>query len=66
MPGYILTDINRDAESAPFRVDLDTGVKALVRAIESENRRAYVPWWPWTPMSYLLKAMPFSLFARSM
>lgn len=66
MPGYILTDINRDAENAPFRVDLNTGVKALVKAIESERRRAYVPWWPWTPLSYVLKALPFGLFARVM
>jgi short-subunit dehydrogenase len=66
MPGYILTDINRNEKSAPFRVDLATGVKALVKAIDSEKRRAYVPWWPWTPLSYMLKAMPFELFARVM
>ena len=66
LPGYILTDINRDTKNAPFRVDLETGVKALVKAIESEVRRAYVPWWPWTPLSYVLKALPFGLFARAM
>ena len=66
LPGYILTDINREVKNAPFRVDLETGVKALVKAIDSEKRRSYVPWWPWTPLSYLLKAMPFGLFARAM
>lgn len=66
LPGYILTDINRDTKNAPFRVDLETGVKALVKAIESEKRRAYVPWWPWTPLSYVIKSLPFSLFARAM
>lgn len=66
LPGYILTDINREVKNAPFRVDLDTGVKALVKAIDSEKRRAYVPWWPWTPLSYVLKALPFGLFARAM
>lgn len=66
LPGYILTDINREVKNAPFRVDLETGVRALVKAIDSEKRRAYVPWWPWTPLSYLLKAMPFRLFARTM
>ena len=66
MPGYILTDINRETRNAPFRVDLETGVKALVKAIDSEVRRAYVPWWPWTPLSYVLKALPFGLFARAM
>ena len=66
LPGYILTDINREVKNAPFRVDLDTGVKALVKAIDSEKRRAFVPWWPWTPLSYVLRAMPFGLFARTM
>ncbi|WP_336368618.1 SDR family oxidoreductase [Marinobacter sp. C2H3] len=66
LPGYILTDINRDTKNAPFRVDLDTGVKALVKAIDSEKRRAYVPWWPWTPLSYVLKALPFKVFAKAM
>ena len=65
MPGYILTDINRDAKTAPFRVDLKTGVTALVKAIDAEKRCAYVPWWPWTPLSRVLKAMPFGLFARA-
>lgn len=66
LPGYILTDINREVKNAPFRVDLDTGVRALVKAIDSEKRRAYVPWWPWTPLSYVIRALPFRLFARAM
>lgn len=66
LPGYILTDINRDSKNAPFRVDLDTGVRALVKAIDSEKRRAFIPGWPWTPLSYVIRAMPFGLFARAM
>ena len=66
MPGYILTDINRSTKNAPFRVDLETGVAALVSAIDKEKRRAYVPWWPWTPLSYVIKALPFKVFARAM
>ncbi|SFR61779.1 Short-chain dehydrogenase [Marinobacter daqiaonensis] len=66
LPGYILTDINRDVENAPFRVDLETGVQALVKAIEKEKRRAYVPSWPWTPLSHVLRALPFRLYARAM
>lgn len=66
LPGYILTDINRDTKHAPFRVDLDTGVRALVKAIDSEKRRAFVPGWPWTPLSYVIRALPFGLFARAM
>ncbi len=66
LPGYILTDINRDTENAPFRVDLETGVKALVKAIDAEKRRAFVPWWPWTPMSYVLKSLPFGLLSKTL
>ena len=66
MPGYILTDINRDIKHAPFRVDLQTGAKALVKAIDAEKRCAFVPGWPWAPLSRVLKAMPFRLFARAL
>ncbi|MGJ8687243.1 MAG: SDR family oxidoreductase, partial [Spongiibacteraceae bacterium] len=47
-PGYILTDINRGVKNAPFRVDLETGCRALVKAIEKEKPKAFVPGWPWT------------------
>jgi short-subunit dehydrogenase len=57
-PGYILTDINRDIDNAPFRVDLETGCKALVKAIEREPAEAYVPGWPWTLMAKAMRAMP--------
>lgn len=57
-PGYILTDINRDIDNAPFRVDLETGCKALVKAIEREPDEAYVPGWPWTLMAKAMRAMP--------
>lgn len=57
-PGYILTDINRDIDNAPFRVDLETGCKALVKAIEREPDEAYVPGWPWALMAKAMRAMP--------
>nr|MBV6628450.1 SDR family oxidoreductase [Oceanococcus sp. HetDA_MAG_MS8] len=57
-PGYILTDINRDIDNAPFRVDLETGCKALVKAIEREPHEAFVPGWPWTLMAKAMRAMP--------
>ena len=57
LPGYIETDINV-GRRGPFTVDLDTGVDALVAAIEREPVRAYVPEWPWRPVSALLRALP--------
>lgn len=63
-PGYILTDINKDIKNAPFRVDLETGCKALVKAINKEPDEAYVPNWPWTAMARLMKTLPLSQLKR--
>lgn len=63
-PGYILTDINRDIENAPFRVDLATGCRAMVKAIEAEPDEACVPAWPWTAIKRVMRAAPLSVLAR--
>lgn len=55
-PGYILTDIVKHVKTA-FAVDEATGCRAMVRAIEKEVQSACVPWWPWAPLSVLLRAM---------
>jgi NAD(P)-dependent dehydrogenase (short-subunit alcohol dehydrogenase family) len=57
LPGYIATDINV-GRRGPFTVDLDTGVDALTAAVEREPVRAYVPEWPWRPISGLLRVLP--------
>ncbi len=62
-PGFILTDINRDLKRAPFRVDVENGTRALVRAIEREKPKAYVPAWPWAPLGQLLKILPLRAVA---
>jgi short-subunit dehydrogenase len=62
-PGFIATDINA-GRRGPFTVDLDTGVAALVSAIEREPVRAYVPEWPWRPIAALLRVLPLRLMAR--
>lgn len=63
-PGYILTDINKDIDNAPFRVDLETGCKALVKTINKEPDEAYVPSWPWSGMARLMKTLPLSQLKR--
>ena len=62
-PGFIETDINV-GRRGPFTVDLETGVAALVAAIEREPVRAYVPEWPWRPVAGLLRALPLPLVRR--
>jgi NADP-dependent 3-hydroxy acid dehydrogenase YdfG len=63
LPGFIATDINT-GRRGPFTVDLDTGVDALVTAIEREPAKAYVPQWPWRPVSGLLRVLPLSAVRR--
>jgi NAD(P)-dependent dehydrogenase (short-subunit alcohol dehydrogenase family) len=62
-PGFIETDINV-GRRGPFTVDLDTGVDALVAAIEREPVRAYVPEWPWRAIAGLMRVLPLPLLAR--
>lgn len=63
-PGYIRTEINEKVKNTPFIVDAATGCAAMVKAIESEKPEAYVPGWPWAPISFVLKRLPVSVLAR--
>jgi len=63
-PGYIESEMTGKSQSTMFMVDNETGVKALVAAIEREPGRAAVPWWPWAPMVQLLRVLPPPLAKR--
>ncbi len=63
-PGYIRTEINEKVRNTPFIVDAETGCKALVKAIESGRGNCYVPAWPWTPISFILRRLPEALLAK--
>src|ERR1700756_2567594 len=60
-PGYIESEMTAKSQSTMLMVDNETGVKALVAAVEREPGRAAVPWWPWGPMVRLLRVAPLSL-----
>ena len=64
LPGFIATEINT-GRRGPFTVDLDTGVDALVRVIEREPVRGYVPEWPWRPISAALRLLPLRAIRRA-
>lgn len=64
LPGFILTPINKDLKKAPLRVDLETGCKALVKAIDKEPAEAKVPAWPWVPMGVVMKFAPLKFIAK--
>ena len=63
LPGYIATDINV-GRRGPFTVDLDTGVRALVDALEKEPVRAFVPPWPWRAIGGFLHVAPLRAIRR--
>jgi short-subunit dehydrogenase len=63
LPGYISTDLNVGRRGL-FTVDLDTGVKALVEAIEREPVRAFVPAWPWRAIGAFLRVAPLPVIRR--
>lgn len=63
LPGYIETDINRGVKTA-MMTDTDAGVRALVKAIESEKAYAPVPAWPWVPIDAALRFLPSAITRR--
>jgi short-subunit dehydrogenase len=63
-PTQIESEMNPKSESRMFMLDTATGVKALVEAIEREPGRAMVPWWPWAPVTQLLRVVPLSHINR--
>ncbi|KQS01020.1 short-chain dehydrogenase [Williamsia sp. Leaf354] len=64
-PGYIRSEMNDHVEQeTKLMVDTETGVKAMVSAIEKRSHKAYVPTWPWLPVSMALKVLPLSVVRR--
>ncbi|MGU3292696.1 SDR family oxidoreductase [Williamsia sp. M5A3_1d] len=64
-PGYIASEMNDHIEQKPkLMVDTETGVRAMVRAIEKRTHKAYVPTWPWAPISMAMKVLPLSVVRR--
>ena len=57
-PGYIESEMTAKSASTMLMVDNETGVKAMVDAIEREKGRAAVPWWPWGPLVQLMRVLP--------
>lgn len=63
LPGYIETDINRGVNTK-LKVDTETGVRALVAAIDAEPQRAVVPKWPWVGVDAALRYLPDEITRR--
>jgi len=57
-PGYIESEMTAKSASTTLMVSNETGVRAMVNAIERERARAIVPAWPWAPLVQLLRVLP--------
>lgn len=63
-PGFIRTEINEKVKTVPFIVDLQTGCKAMVKAINKEQANVYVPSYPWAVLHWVLRIAPLSLMRK--
>lgn len=63
-PGYIESEMTAKSASTLLMVDNETGVKAMVDAMERETGRAAVPWWPWGPLVQVMRLLPPRLAKR--
>ena len=64
-PGYIVSEMNDVGDNRPpLMATTEKGVRSMVAAIEKEPLKAYVPGWPWTPLSFVLKHAPMSVVRR--
>ncbi|WP_007024202.1 SDR family oxidoreductase [Saccharomonospora iraqiensis] len=65
LPGYIESEMTgRKSGRTPLLTGSAAGVRALVRAIEKEQAKAYIPPWPWAPLSVLVRALPAGLLRK--
>lgn len=62
-PGYIRTDMNRDAKRLPFAIPVEKGAAIMARLIERRVGHRYVPAWPWALVAPLLRFAPTRLLA---
>lgn len=65
-PGYIRSEMNEYVKNAPFMVDTESGVRAIVAAIESGKADARVPTWPWWPLGTAMRHLPLPVVRKMM
>jgi hypothetical protein len=63
-PGFISSEMNPDPSISRLIVDTETGVRAMVKAIEHEVANACVPPWPWRPLAFVLRHLPLRIVAK--
>ena len=65
LPGYIESEMTGSKEGGtPLLAGTERGVREMVKAIERETAKAYVPRWPWLPLSLVMRLLPAGLLRR--
>jgi short-subunit dehydrogenase len=63
-PGYIRTGMTDASGDSGRAAPLGPATAELVRVIEAERARAFVPAWPWVPLSAVMRFVPLGAFRR--
>lgn len=63
-PGYIRSEMTEGHTHAPFTVDTEPGVRAIVAGIEKRRARVYAPTFPWAPLSVPMRLLPLRVVSR--
>lgn len=67
LPGYIRTELNARVKDAPFMVDTEAGVKAIVdEIVKRRAASAELPTWPWAPLGAAMRVLPLGLVRKMM
>jgi short-subunit dehydrogenase len=64
LPGYIESEMNDRLNKNPLMAKAETGARALVKAIEGEHAKAYVPTLPWVLLSPVMRFAPMGLLRK--
>ncbi|HSV39113.1 MAG TPA: short chain dehydrogenase, partial [Nocardioidaceae bacterium] len=60
-PGYIISEMSARSETSFLMSSTEKGVSSMVNAIEKEKASARVLGWPWEPLGFAMKHLPFPL-----
>jgi hypothetical protein len=53
-----------DTTDAPFTVDTQTGVRAIVSGITAGKATVFAPRFPWQPLALMLRVLPLSIASK--
>jgi len=62
--GYIRSEMTADQTDAPFTVDTQTGVRAIVAGIEAGKATVFAPRLPWEPLGLALRVLPLRIVSK--